>query len=122
MDRLGIHTANLGLPGWGRSTPRGHPATGEEIRRICKLRIQANVACRTVISDIEPVVEISQAAGIPIEVCAFIGSSQIRQVSESWSPDSMLQHTRTALKFCQDHDLPVMYVTEDTFRARSPRP
>lgn len=116
MDRLGIHTANLGLPGAG-----GRPR--EDILRMAKeiasagLKIQANVACRTVVSDIEPVVEISQQAGIPIEVCAFIGSSQIRQVTENWGLDVMMEHSRKALEFCRDHDLPVMYVTEDTSRA-----
>jgi 2-isopropylmalate synthase len=29
----------------------------------------------------------------------------------------MLEHTRAALQFCRDHDLPTMYVTEDTSRA-----
>ncbi|MBK8977414.1 MAG: 2-isopropylmalate synthase [Planctomycetes bacterium] len=116
MDALGIHTANLGLPGAG-----GRPR--EDILRMAKeiadgrMRIQANVACRTVVSDIEPVVEISQRAGIPIEVCAFIGSSQIRQFTEDWSLETMLEHTRKALTFCRDHNLPVMYVTEDTTRA-----
>ncbi|MCC6781467.1 MAG: 2-isopropylmalate synthase [Planctomycetes bacterium] len=116
MDALGIHTANLGLPGAG-----GRPR--EDILRMTReiassrLAIGANVACRTVVSDIEPVVEMSQKAGIPIEVCAFIGSSTIRQYAEDWSLERMLQNTRDALRFCRDHDLPVMYVTEDTSRA-----
>jgi 2-isopropylmalate synthase len=116
MDALGIHTANLGLPGAG-----GRPR--EDILRMtreiasARLAIGANVACRTVVSDIEPVVEMSQKAGIPIEVCAFIGSSTIRQYAEDWSLERMLQNTRDALRFCRDHDLPVMYVTEDTSRA-----
>jgi 2-isopropylmalate synthase len=116
MDALGIHTADLGLPGAG-----GRPR--EDILRMAKeiadsrLKIQANVACRTVVADIEPVVEISQRAGIPIEVCAFIGSSSIRQYAEDWTLERMLEHTRAALQFCRDHDLPTMYVTEDTSRA-----
>ena len=32
----------------------------------------------TMLRDIEPVVEVSQKTGIPIEVCTFIGSSPIR--------------------------------------------
>ncbi len=116
MSELGIDTADLGLPGAG-----GRPR--EEILVLAKeiadqgLKTQANVACRTVVSDIEPVVEISQKAGIPIEVCAFIGSSAIRQYAEGWELDTLLGHTRKALEFCRDHDLPVMYVTEDTSRA-----
>jgi 2-isopropylmalate synthase len=117
MDRLGIHTADLGLPGAG-----GRPR--EEILTLAKeiadngLKVQANVACRTVVSDIEPVVEISQKAGIPIEVCAFIGSSTIRQYTEGWDLQTLLGHSRKALEFCRDHDLPVMFVTEDTSRAQ----
>lgn len=116
MDRLGIHTANLGLPGAG-----GRPR--EDILRLAqhivarKLRIGANVACRTVVGDIEPVVDMTQKAGMPIEVCAFIGSSYIRQYAEDWTLDRMLQNTREALSFAQRHNLPVMYVTEDTTRA-----
>lgn len=116
MDKLGIHTADLGLPGAG-----GRPK--EDIALLAKeiadsgLSIAANVACRTVVSDIEPVVELSQRAGIPIEVCAFIGSSTIRQYVEGWQLDDLLGHTRKALEFARDHDLPVMYVTEDTTRA-----
>ena len=116
MDRLGIHTANLGLPGAG-----GRPR--EDILRLAKhiadnrLDIGANVACRTVVSDIEPVVEMSQKAGMPIEVCAFIGSSHIRSYAEDWTTETLLEHTRKALTFARDHDLPVMYVTEDTTRA-----
>jgi 2-isopropylmalate synthase len=116
MDRLGIHTANLGLPGAG-----GRPR--EDILRLARhiadrrLRIGANVACRTVVSDIEPVVEMTQKAGMPIEVCAFIGSSYIRQYAEDWTLEMMLKHTRDALAFARRHDLPVMYVTEDTTRA-----
>jgi len=117
MDKLGIHTANLGLPGAG-----GRPR--EDITKLAKhiadngLKIGANVACRTVVSDIEPVVEMTQAAGMPIEVCAFIGSSYIRQYAEDWTLERMLQNTRDALTFAKQHDLPVMYVTEDTTRAK----
>ncbi len=116
MDELGIHTADVGLPGAG-----GRPR--EDILRLtreiaaCKLRIRANVACRTVVSDIAPVVEIVQRTGVPIEVCAFIGSSSVRQYAEDWTLAQMLEHTRAALRFCREHDLAVMYVTEDTTRA-----
>lgn len=116
MDRLGIQTANVGLPGAG-----GRPR--EDILKLArhvadnKLKIGVNVACRTVVSDIEPVVEMTQKAGIPIEVCAFIGSSYIRQYAEDWTLERMLQNTKDALSFAQKHGLPVMYVTEDTTRA-----
>ncbi len=116
MEALGIHTADLGLPGAGANAR-------ESILRLVKhiadsrMKLRPNVACRTLIGDIEPVVDMSQATGIPIEVCAFIGSSAVRQYAEDWSLETMLAHTRKALSFCREHDLPVMYVTEDTSRA-----
>ncbi len=116
MDGLGIHTANLGLPGAG-GRPREDILTMARHIAQRRLRIGANVACRTVVSDIEPVVEMTQKAGMPIEVCAFIGSSYIRQYAEDWTLERMLQNTREALTFAREHQLPVMYVTEDTTRA-----
>jgi len=116
MEQLGIHTVNLGLPGAGGRPRADITALAKHIADN-KLEIGANVACRTVVSDIQPVVEISQAAGMPIEVCAFIGSSSIRQFAEDWTLERMLQHTRDALTFCRDQNLPTMYVTEDTSRA-----
>lgn len=116
MDALGIDTADIGLPGAG-----GKPR--EEIEVLARevasagLEIQLNVACRTVVSDIAPVAEITQRVGKPIEVCAFIGSSAIRQYAEGWELDTLLGHTRKALEFARDNDLPLMYVTEDTSRA-----
>jgi hypothetical protein len=83
-----------------------------------KLKIAANCAARTMLRDIEPVVEISQKTGLPIEVCTFIGSSPIRQYAENWTEDMMLDHTREAVTFAVKEGLTVMYVTEDTVRAR----
>src|SRR5204863_1042516 len=82
-----------------------------------KLDIRPNCAARTVIADIEPIVEISEKVGIPIEACTFIGSSPIRQYAEGWSLEMMLTATEEAVSFAVSHGLPVMYVTEDTTRA-----
>ena len=116
MDRVGIDTADLGLPGAGPTHMAHIEALAREIASA-KLNIGANVACRTVVGDVEPVVELTQRVGIPIEVCTFIGSSRIRAYTEDWDLDRMLRSTEDCLTFCRDHDLPVMYVTEDTSRA-----
>ena len=115
MDRLGIDTADVGLPGAG-ARARDHIAT--LCREMAGLRITPNVACRTLVSDIEPVVDLVQEVGEPVEVCAFIGSSPIRQYAEGWDFDRMLELSREAVEFCARHDLPCMFVTEDTTRAR----
>src|SRR5215467_5104364 len=86
MDRLGIDTADIGLPGAG-------PKVAKDVERLAraiaegKLTIRANCAACTVVADITPIAEIQQRTGVPIECCAFIGSSPIRQYAEGWSID-----------------------------------
>src|SRR5690349_5419388 len=79
MSDLGIDTADVGLPGAG-ARAREHILT--LVRETKDLQLGANVACRTLVSDIAPVVQIVQETGVPVEVCAFIGSSPIRQFAE----------------------------------------
>jgi len=117
MDALGIQTASLGLPGAG---PRAVEAVTALAREIASsgLRIGANCAARTVVADLEPIARVAQATGVAIEACAFIGSSPIRQYAEDWSLERMLKATEEAVGFAVKEGLPVMFVTEDTTRAR----
>ncbi len=116
MDQLGIHTAALGLPGAGPRAREDVKRLAQEIRDS-KLNIAANCAARTVEADILPIIEISQEVGIPIEACTFIGSSPIRQFAEGWDLDFLLRQTELAVTFAVKHEIPVMFVTEDTVRA-----
>lgn len=116
MDRLGIDTADIGLPGAGPHVVQDVMRLAQEIRDA-KLKIRANCAARTLRQDITPVIEVSQKVGIPIEVCTFIGSSPIRQYAENWTVDVMVRHTEEAVTYAVENGLPVMYVTEDTVRA-----
>ena len=117
MDELGIHTADIGLPGAGPRAVEAVRALATEIRDA-GLSIAANCAARTVVQDVEPVARISQEVGIPIEACTFIGSSPIRQYAEGWTLDRMLRTSEEAVTFAVKEGLPVMFVTEDTTRAR----
>jgi len=116
MDRLGIETADVGLPGAG---PRQFEAVDSLCKEIARerLRIRPNCAGRTVLADIQPMAEISQRTGVPIEACLFIGSSPIRQYAEEWDLEHALRCTREAVRFGVSEGLPVMYVTEDTIRS-----
>jgi 2-isopropylmalate synthase len=116
MERLGMDTADIGLPGAGPHVAADVERLAREIRDQ-KLKIQANCAARTVIADIRPIAEISQRVGIPIECCAFIGSSPLRQYAEGWTLDQLLRLSEDAITFAVKENLPVMYVTEDTTRA-----
>ncbi len=116
IDRLGIDTADIGLPGAGPHVVRDVERLAREIRDQ-RLNVQANCAARTVIADIKPVADVSQRVGIPIECCTFIGSSPLRQYAEGWTLDQLLKLTEDAIAFAVGEGLPVMYVTEDTTRA-----
>lgn len=117
MVDLGLESADIGLPGAG-------PHVVEQVTTLArtiadeKLPIEPNCAARTVIADIEPIVDISQQVGLPIEASCFIGSSPVRQYAEGWELDRMLRLAEEAVAFAVGHGLPCMFVTEDTTRAR----
>src|SRR5713101_8249801 len=117
MAELGIVAADIGLPGAGPRAVAQVRALAKEIRDQ-KLPIAPNCAARTVIADIEPIVRISDEVGIIIEAATFIGSSPIRQYAEDWTLDHILRSSEEAVTYAVRHGLPVMYVTEDTTRAR----
>ncbi len=116
MASVGIDGADIGLPAAGQRVFDDVLRISQEIVDQ-RLPIVPNAAARTVISDIEPIVEISQRAGIALEVAAFIGSSPIRQYAEEWDIDRLVRFTDEAVTYCTENGLPVMYVTEDTTRA-----
>src|SRR5213592_337325 len=117
MADLGIVAADIGLPGAGPRVVDQVRALALEIRDH-KLPIAPNCAARTVIADIEPIVRVSDEVGIKIEAATFIGSSPIRQYTEDWTVDRIVAATEEAVTYAVKHGLPVMYVTEDTTRAR----
>src|SRR6184192_3819667 len=117
MADLGIVAADLGLPGAGPRVVDQVRVLATEIRDQ-KLPIFPNCAARTVLADIEPIVRIADEVGIPIEAATFIGSSPIRQYAEDWTLDRILEATEQAVTYAAKHGLPVMYVTEDTTRAK----
>lgn len=117
MVRLGIQCANIGFPGAGPEVYRGVVALAALIRDE-GLPLRPTCVGRTAIADIEPVVRATDELGMPIEAAMFIGSSEIRRNIEQWDLDLMLRHTETAVRYAVDRGLSVMFVTEDTTRAR----
>ena len=116
MAELGIHSANIGLPGAGPHVVQDVTRLAREIGER-RLSLAPNCAARTLRQDIEPIVEIVQETGVEIEVACFLGSSPIRQYTEGWDLDRLLGLTQEAVSFSVAQGLPVMYVTEDTTRA-----
>jgi 2-isopropylmalate synthase len=117
MNSLGIHAADIGLPG---SNKRAYDDVLRMCREVVDQRLNVKIACagRTVPGDILPMVEISQRAGLPIEVYTFIGSSPIRVLAEDWNLSLLLQRSAEAIDAGVKNGLEVCYVTEDTIRSR----
>lgn len=114
---LGIQHINIGLPGAG---PRAVEDCTTLARHIADQGLEIVPACaaRTHVNDVQAIIDVSQAAGIPVEVMAFIGSSPIRQYAENWDMDLLLKRSAEAIDLAVQADLPTCYVTEDTTRSR----
>jgi 2-isopropylmalate synthase len=116
MAGLAIECASMGIPAAG-------PRHREDALRLCReiadagLAVRPNLGGRTVIGDVEAIVDIAQATGQEVEACLFIGSSPIRQLAEAWDLEGMLRDTREAVGFAVARGLPVTYITEDTVRS-----
>jgi 2-isopropylmalate synthase len=116
LDGIGVDTADIGLPGAGPHVVRDVERLAREIVDG-KLAINANCAARTLVADVQPIADIQQRTGLPIECCCFIGSSHVRRYAEDWTVDHLQRCTEEAIGFAVTHDLKVMYVTEDTTRS-----
>jgi 2-isopropylmalate synthase len=117
QNAIGVDSSDIGLPGAGPHVQRTVERLAREIVDE-RLNIRPNCAARTHENDIRPIAEISQRVGIPIEACTFIGSSPIRQFAEEWNLDWIIEQSTKAVRFAVGEGLPVMYVTEDTTRAK----
>ena len=116
MEALGIDVADLGLPGAGQRQR-------DAVLRLCReissqrLKIRASCAARTVAADIQPIADVTQITGVPVEAMAFIGSSPIRQYAEGWTIDFIVRQSVEAITFAIREGLEVTFVTEDTTRS-----
>lgn len=117
MENLGIEVANVGLPG---SSQRAFDDVLCMCREVvgAKMKIKIAAAGRTVVGDIQPIIEISQRVGIALEAYLFIGSSPIRQYVEEWDVALIAKRSAEAIDVAVKAGLPVAYVTEDTTRSR----
>jgi 2-isopropylmalate synthase len=117
MDKIGIDEADIGLPG---ASQRAFEDCLRLCREITDSKLAIRVACagRTVKGDITPMVELSQRAGIPLEIYAFVGSSPIRALAEQWDLERIKLYSAEAIDVGVKAGLSVAYVTEDTTRSR----
>ena len=117
MEGLGIQKVDLGLPGAGPyhvehiDSMLGHMREND-------YSIRPGCAVRTLVSDIEPLVDLQAKHERQIQASAFLGTSPIRQYAENWTMEKIMKTAEKAVDFAIDNDIPVMFVTEDTTRSR----
>lgn len=116
LDRIGIDTADIGLPGAGERARDDIRALLELIRDE-HLAIRATVACRTHAADIEPAIALSRETGVPVEAMMFLGTSPIRLYAENWTEDRLEGLTRDAMRLAARGGVAATFVTEDTTRS-----
>ena len=117
MEKLGIQKVDLGLPGAGPFHLEHIDAMLSHITEN-NFSIRPAAAVRTLMHDIQPLVDLQQKHGIQIQASAFLGTSPIRQFTEGWTMEKLLSTMETALSFAVENDVPVMFVTEDTTRSK----
>jgi|TARA_B110000459_G_scaffold31047_1_gene31801 isopropylmalate/homocitrate/citramalate synthase len=117
MEKLGIQKVDLGLPGAGPFHVEHIDAMLSHIDEN-NFSIRPGAAVRTLMNDIQPLVDLQQKHGIEIQASAFLGTSPIRQFTEGWTIDKLLSTMEKAVSFAVENDVPVMFVTEDTTRSK----
>ena len=117
MENLGIQKVDLGLPGAGPYHLEHIDAMMSHITEN-DFKIRPGAAVRTLMNDIEPLVELQAKHGTPIQASAFLGTSPIRQYTEGWTIEKLLTTMEKPVSFAIENDVQVMFVTEDTTRSK----
>jgi 2-isopropylmalate synthase len=113
---VGVTSVDVGLPGAGARAAADAEALCWEIVRG-NLPVIPNCAARATEADIQPILDMSQRVGRPIEVALFLASSPLRRHVEGWSLDEVLLRAETFVGFAVAHGAPVTFVGEDTSRS-----
>lgn len=79
--------------------------------------IRLTCLSRSVIEDVQAIIEVSQASGAEIEALIFVGSSPVRQLVEQWDVQKMVDWTTKAINFAIKNGLKVNFACEDATRS-----
>ncbi|HXX79016.1 MAG TPA: LeuA family protein [Ktedonobacteraceae bacterium] len=117
MPKLGIGSADIGYAGASKTALEDVIVLAKTILDE-RLPVKPNCAGRTHEADINPILEAQQRSGQALEAALFVGSSPIRQFVEGWDVSFLLKTIEKAVSYARNRNLSVMFVTEDTTRAR----
>ncbi|HEY3234970.1 MAG TPA: LeuA family protein, partial [Polyangiaceae bacterium] len=117
MHQIGVNYAVLGLPSISQRS-------FQECLRLCKevqaknLGLNLVVSGRTLVSDVEPIIDLSQRAGMKLTAYLFVGTSPIRALAEDWDLEQIRRYSVQAIELAVRGGLSTTYVAEDASRAR----
>jgi isopropylmalate/homocitrate/citramalate synthase len=98
--------------------PGSHAKSKREIQDLIQFslsrehKVSFSAAARAKKSDIEPIVDLSNKLGQPIEVDMFFDGSIYRANVEGWDRGIMLKQLAANLEYAKNNKLPVMFVAE----------
>lgn len=116
MEEVGIHWVNIGIPANGKEQKDDMAFLAKYVKEK-KLKIQLSSGARTILSDVDAVIDVSLRAGFPLEAGIFIGCSKIRRLVEKWDLKEMGDSVAESVTRAVKNGLEVMFVTEDTTRS-----
>ncbi len=113
---LGIEAFDIGFP---VSNGKHKQHTARIAKYLSGRKPHPRLTClaRSTIEDVKAIVEISQSAGVPIEVLLFVGSSPARLLVEEWNVDQLKEWATTAIDFAIREGLEVNFACEDVTRS-----
>lgn len=115
MVAVGVDRVSVGLPAAGPRAVHDGIGLAREIARA-RLPVTATAAARTTEADVQAIADMSQRAGLPLEVYAFLGCSPIRCHVEGWSMGFLTERIRVAGETARRASLLYCVVLEDTTR------
>ncbi len=114
MAKVGVHTVNLGLPA---VSPSAAAASERLTRDATALGLGVALAGRTLVADMQAIVELAERTGVRVEGHAFVGSSALRAKVEGWDLELVKERTASALGVLARAGLPAVFVSEDSTRS-----
>jgi len=116
MCDLGIDAVNIGFAAAAPRIYEDALALAKVIRDE-KLPITPYCLGRTVVDDVQKIVEISRTLDFEVQAFLFVGASPIRHFVENWSLETLLERTEQAVRHARKNHLTTMFFTEDTTRS-----
>ncbi|MEW5957844.1 MAG: hypothetical protein AB1801_08990 [Chloroflexota bacterium] len=113
---VGVDAFDLGFPG----ADSDQQTQAQQLARyLAGRRVGARLVClaRARVEDVAAVVEVSQAAGVKLEVLIYIGTSSTRLLVEQSNIHDLVASTTLAVKFAGQHGLHVNFACQDATRS-----